>query len=298
MITHIILFLIIVINGCYALYLFQDIVKNKIKLETKPGDNPILLAFSSAFIYFLGTFGISDFALSTLLYRKKKWLEDKLIPGTLNTQCTLPVAVMALAYISEVKVNITTLVVCIMAQVLGSYIGPRIVARLSADKIRLFIGAGLIIATAIILLDKLNIMPSGGTATALHGFKLVIAALALFSFGILNNIGIGSFAPTMLTIYALGMSPIVAFPIMMGANTFSLPVGSMQFIKLGLYERKITLIVSIFGILGVLMAVYLVKSLDISLLQWLLVIVLCYTGSTMLYESFKKQEGALVYQEG
>ncbi|WZU00935.1 hypothetical protein MGH68_15810 [Erysipelothrix sp. D19-032] len=56
-----------------------------------------------------------------------------------------------------------------------------------------------------------------------------------------NNIGIGSYALTSATVYALGMSPLVAFPIMMGACTFSVPIGSMQFIKLDSYSRKITL---------------------------------------------------------
>src|ERR1700678_809563 len=97
-------------------------------------------------------------------------------------------------------------------------------------------------------------------------------------FGALNNIGIGSYAPTMVTIYALGMNPVVAFPIMMGACTFSVPIGSMQFIKYGQYNRKITLFAAIFGVLGVLSGVYLVKRLDVSMLQWVIAAILLYSG--------------------
>jgi uncharacterized membrane protein YfcA len=74
---------------------------------------------------------------------------------------------------------------------------------------------------------------------------------------------------------------------MMGACTFSVPVGSMQFIRFGQYSRKITLFTSTFGIIGVLIAVYFVKSLNVSMLQWLIVIVLLYSSISMLYSELK-----------
>lgn len=67
-------------------------------------------------------------------------------------------------------------------------------------------------------------IPSGGTATELTGAKLIIAAILLFIYGALNNIGIGSYALTMATVYALGLNPAVSFPIMMGACTFPFPL--------------------------------------------------------------------------
>lgn len=73
------------------------------------------------------------------------------LPGTLNTQCVIPVAVMALSYISVIKVSIVTLAVCIVAQVIGAFIGPRFVVKLPERTIRIFIGIGLIIASLLIL---------------------------------------------------------------------------------------------------------------------------------------------------
>lgn len=93
---------------------------------------------------------------------------------------------------------------------------------------------------------------------------------------------------TMVTVYLLGLNPIAAFPIMMGACTFSVPVGSVQFIKLDDYSRKITLFTATFGVLGVLVAVFLVKQLNTYLLNWLVVIVLLYSAYTML--SKQKEE--------
>lgn len=282
----VILLLIVVINGVFAFKFIQDLLKNKNAIKEEGGSG-ILLSITSAIIFFLSTFGISDFAISTIFYRKKKLVSDKKLPGTLNAQCVIPVAVMALAYISVIKVDTVTLIVCIAAQIAGAYIGPRFVVKLQAKVIRRFISVGLLVATFFILAGKFSLVPSGGTATGLSGVKLVIAAICLFIYGALNNIGIGSYSLTMATIYALGMNPAVAFPIMMGACTFSVPVGSMEFIKYGEYGRKITAFASTFGVIGVLVAVYLVKSLNVSMLQWLIAAVLLYSGISMLINEIK-----------
>ena len=88
----------------------------------------------------------------------------------------------------------------------------------------------------------MNWIPSNGTASELYGGKLILAGFLLFVYGALNNIGIGSYALTMVTVYLLGLNPVAAFPIMMGACTFSVPIGSVQFIKFNEYSRKITLL--------------------------------------------------------
>ena len=75
---------------------------------------------------------------------------------------------------------------------------------------------------------------------------------------------------------------------MMGACTFSVPIGSVQFIKFGEYSRKITLFTSIFGVLGVLVAVFLVKSLNTYMLKWVVIFVLLYSSYSMLAAQLKK----------
>jgi uncharacterized membrane protein YfcA len=285
----IILALVAVINVIFAVRFVIDAVKHWEDIKREPGKG-IWLAFSSAIMFFLSTFGVSDFALSTILYRKLKWVSDKKLPGTLNTQCVIPIAVMALAFITTIEVEMPTLIVCIVAQVIGAYIGPRFVVKLSPGIIRKFIGVGLVIATLLILAGKFGIIPNGGTAMGLSGGKLVIAGICLFVFGALNNIGIGSYALTMVTVYALGLNPMIAFPIMMGAATFSVPVGSMQFIKFGEYGRRITLFTSTFGLIGVLIAVYIVKGLNVSAIQWVVAVILLYSGVSMLMNEFKKRK--------
>lgn len=287
----IVLSLIVLVNGIFAIRFIQDLIAHKDEVMNEPGNN-IFLSISSACIFFLSTFGVSDFAISTILYRNKKLVSDKKLPGTLNTQCVIPVAVMALAYISVIKVDPVTLIVCILAQVIGAYIGPRFVVKLEPKVIKKFISIGLLVAAMFILAGKFNLVPSGGNASGLSGVKLIIAAIAIFIYGALNNIGIGSYSLTMATVYALGLNPAIAFPIMMGACTFAVPVGSIQFIKYGEYSRKITLFTAIFGVIGVLCAVYLVKSLNVSMLQWVIAAVLIYSSISMILEDRKMKKNA------
>lgn len=289
--VKIILALIVIVNGIFGFYFIRDLIKNKQDVKDDKSNN-IFLAISSAIIFFLSTFGISDFAISTVLYRKTKIVTDKKLPGTLNAQCVIPVAVMALAYISVIKVEPVTLIVCIVAQVLGAYIGPRFVVKLEPKVIRKFISIGLLVAVLFILAGKFNLVPSGGTEAGLHGVKLVIAAVTIFIYGALNNIGIGSYSLTMATVYALGLNPVICFPIMMGACTFAVPIGSMQFIKFGEYSRKITLFTSTCGVIGVLCAVYIVKSLNVSMIQWVIAAILLYSGVSMIVEDRKKVQAA------
>lgn len=153
--------------------------------------------------------------------------------------------------------------------------------------IKKFIITGLLVAAALLLLDKFGFMPSGGQEVGLHGWKLALLTVLSLIFGALNNVGIGSYALTMATAYALGLNPGVAFPIMMGACTFSVPVGSMQFVKFDRYSRKITLLTSTVGLIGVLIAVYIVKSLNVSMLQWVVVAVIVYAAVSMMMELAK-----------
>ncbi|HEL1541394.1 MULTISPECIES: sulfite exporter TauE/SafE family protein [Streptococcus] len=277
----ILLLLVIVVNAYFAVVFIKDLILHKNEVMSEEAST-VALPFSSAIIFFLSTVGISDFAISTSLYPKLNWTSVKKLPGTLNTQCTIPVAVMALAYITKIEVSITTLIVCIVSQMVGSYFGAKFAVKLPAEKLKVSIGIGMIVAALIIFGGKFGLLPGGGNATELTGIKLVVAAVALAIFGALNNIGIGSYALTMITVYLLGLNPAVAFPIMMGAATFSVPVGSVQFVKSGEYSRKITLFTSTFGVLGVLCAVFVITSLNTAILQWFVAFILLYSAYGML----------------
>lgn len=270
---------IIVINFIFICYFMRDLMRHKSDFMKEPASS-VWTPISQIVIFFFSTFGISDFAISTAIYQKAKWVSMKKLPGTLNAQDVIPIFVMSLAYITSINVGTKTLLVCIICQVLGAYIGPRFVVRLPENSIRSLVIVGLLVATALIIAGKLGLITASGTATELFGWKLVVTGFLLFIYGALNNIGIGSFSLTMATVYAMGMDPIAAFPIMMGGCAFSLPIGSMQFIKLNQYSRKITLF-SVFGIIGVLVAVLLVKNINTSVIQWIVIVVLLYSAYSL-----------------
>jgi uncharacterized membrane protein YfcA len=131
-------------------------------------------------------------------------------------------------------------------------------------------------------------MPVGGEAVGLSGIKLIIAIGANFILGALMTVGIGLYAPCMALIYMLGMSARVAFPIMMGSCAFLMPVASVKFIKEGAYNRKASLAVSIGGTIGVFIAAYIVKTLPLNILTWLVICVIFYTSVTMFRAASSK----------
>ena len=127
----------------------------------------------------------------------------------------------------------------------------------------------------------------GGTAIGLYGSKLIIGVVVNFILGALMTVGIGLYAPCMALVFALGMSPQVAFPIMMGSCAFLMPPASIRFILEGAYNRKAAVGMALPGIVAVLIAAFIVKSLPLDTLRWVVIVVILYTAGVMLRAGFK-----------
>ena len=152
MIRNILLALIVAINLYFIIYFLRDLFKTN-KISKK---NQGYASVALHVIYHLLSFNIWRFRLC---YRnrplsKVEMGQHEKLPGTLNTQCVVPVAVMALSYITAINVGIKTLAVCIICQIIGAYLGPRFVVKLPEKTIKLFVGIGLVIAAFLILWDK------------------------------------------------------------------------------------------------------------------------------------------------
>ena len=96
------------------------------------------------------------------------------------------------------------------------------------------------------------------------------------------TLGIGLFAPCMILVSLLGMNADTAFPIMMGSCAFLMPVAGLRFIRSGRYNLRAALGLSLGGVPAVLVAAYLVTSLPLSAVKWLVVAVVVYTAAAML----------------
>lgn len=234
---------------------------------------------------FFDTLGIGSFAPTTALLKVTKSIDDRLLPGTLNVAFTIPVMLQAIIFIKAVEVDILTLVSLIGAAVVGAYFGAGIVSNLSRKKIKIIMGFALMTVAFFLLLAILGITDSlGGDATGLTGTKLIASILIFLVLGALMSAGVGLYAPAMVTVLLMGMNPLVAFPIMMGACAFLMPVGSLKFIKENAYAPKLSLFLSLGGVIGVVFATSVVTSMDLDLLKNLVVVVCVVTGYVMIRE--------------
>lgn len=241
------------------------------------------------FTLFLDTLGIGAFATTTAFFKLWKLVPDEDIPGTLNIGITLPSVAEGLIYMSVVDVQIKTLTLMIVAAAAGSWFGAGIVSRWPRRKIQIGMGITLLVTAVFLLLTQLHLVPVGGDLLGLTGYRLIIAIAANALLGALMTLGIGFFAPCMMVVYLLGMSPRAAFPIMMGSCAFLGTVGSIRFIQQKRYRWKSAIGMTLGGIPGVLLAAYLVRSLPLYPLRWLVFIVMIYTAVMMLRSAARER---------
>lgn len=255
-------------------------------MESETG-HPVALSIYTFFLFFCSTFGIPDFPISSTVYLWRKWLPDRKLPGTLVCESVIPCAFMALGYLTFTSLDIWTLSLPIITQLIGCWIGPKIAMNLPQRQIKFCISIGLFLAGMMLLLTKMSLIPAAGTLNTFTGWRLALCMFLSFACGVLNTIGVGSFSVMLALLYALGLSSISAYPIMMGAAALSTPVGGIQFVRAGSYGRKIVLYSTFFGSCGACFAIYVIKNMDLGLLQWIIMLVLfcsAYsTGKTALF---------------
>jgi uncharacterized membrane protein YfcA len=242
---------------------------------------------------FFDTLGIGSFATTTTMYRLRQLVADQNIPGTLNVGHAVPTFAQALIYITIVEVEIRTLVALIAAAVAGSWIGAAIVAELPRRAIQRGMGFALLAAAVLMMMTALDLFPLGGRALGLAGPVLVLAIAINFALGALMTIGIGAYAPIMIMVSLLGMNPTSAFPIMMGSCAFLMPVASVEFIRKAKYDARAAIGLAIGGVPGVLIAAYIIRSLPLAYVRWLVVVVVVYAAVSLLRASAAKAEEAV-----
>jgi uncharacterized membrane protein YfcA len=73
---------------------------------------------------------------------------------------------------------------------------------------------------------------------------------------------------------------------MMGSCAFLMPIGSLKFIRSERYSLRASLGLGIGGVPAVLIAAFIVKSLPLLYLRWLVVVVVLYAALSMLRSAF------------
>jgi len=231
---------------------------------------------------FFDTLGIGSFATTTTIFGLGDMVAVKLIPGTLNVGHTLSTIAQAFIFTKRVPVDSTTLVLMIAAAVLGAWLGVGVVVRWPKRKIQIGMGIALLGAATIFLLQALNLLPGGGAALALSGWKLAIGLAGNFVLGVLMMLGIGLYGPCMILVSLLGMDPTAAFPIMMGSCAFLMPVAVVRFVRTRTYDVRTSLSLAIGGLPAAIVASLWVSGLSIVVIRWLVIVVVIYTSINML----------------
>lgn len=239
-------------------------------------------------VNFFDVLGIGAFAPQTALLKFTKQTPDRLIPGTMNVANTIPVLIQAIVFIQIIEVDPITMVVMFATATLGAIVGAGFVSKLPENKIRLIMGIALLITAGFMFANKMSWIQGQGNAIGLHGWKLFVAAVINCILGAIMTVGVGLYAPCMAMVFMLGLSPLVAFPIMMGSCAFLMPPASFKFIKAGAYHRKAALSMALAGIVAVLIAAFIVKSLPLDTLRWIVIAIVLYTSFTMFHSVFKK----------
>lgn len=238
---------------------------------------------------FFDTLGIGSFATTTAIVRALRMVPDELIPGTLNVGHTIESVLSAFVFINLVPVAPLTLISMIAASALGAWFGSGIVARLPRQRIRYGMGVALTVAATLMLLSQLRLLPSGGDAMRLDGAWLVFAVACNFVLGSLMTLGIGLYAPCMIVVCLLGMNPKAAFPIMMGSCAGLMPMAAVRFVRADRYSPSASLGLTLGGIPALFIAAYLVRSLPLEAIRWLVIAVVLYTAATLIRAALRER---------
>jgi len=280
------LLLVLAVFGAAFLCVLVSGLRRGARGASLPSNRPWLPTWAQGAIgfvtVFFDTFGIGSFATTTAMFRAWQLVPDELIPGTLNVGHTLAAVLSAFIFIELVPVAPGTLLPMIAAAALGAWLGSGIVAHLPRYRIRLGMGMALLVAAGLLFVTQLGLLPAGSDALALAGPRLLLAVCANFLLGGLMTLGIGLYAPCMIVVSLLGMNPRASFPIMMGSCAMLMPISGARFVRKDRYRHSAAVGLTVGGIPALFIAAYLVGSLPIGAVRWVVIVVVLYTATTLL----------------
>lgn len=262
-------------------------------LRGRPGPADIAIGCVTTF---LDALGIGSFAPTTALFKFRGVPPDELIPGTLNVGLNAAAFLETLLFVTAVTVQPALLVCMVATATAGAWLGAGVVSRMPRRSVQLFMGVALLIAAFFFAMKNvhelsarhadlgrlLDIFPPGGQAFALAGWRFIVAVVVSFILGALMCIGIGNYAPLMILLALLGMHPLAAFPIMMASDGLLQPVASLGFFRSGRFAHVPALGLTVGSFVGVLVAFFIVKSLPLTIMRWLVTAVVTYAAVSML----------------
>ena len=279
---------LVVVNVAFVLAWLRDARRRAER--PRPHLSDIAIGFVTDF---LDALGIGSFAPTTALFKLRGSPSDELIPGTLNVGHNAAAFVETVVFVAAVAVEPVLLATMVASATIGAWFGVGVVSGLPRRAIQLSMGIALLIAAVFFIMANLGAFPVGGTAMALTGWRFGLAVGVNFVLGALMSVGIGPYAPSMVMLALLGLHPLGAFPIMMGTCGIVQPVASLRFFKTGRFAFGPSLGLTIGGVVGVLIAIFIVQRLPLLALRWLVIVVVAYAALTMLRSALCRSPDAL-----
>ena len=205
-----------------------------------------------AIVSFFDTLGIGSFAPTTAWMKFRKVVPDRLIPPTMLVGLTPPAMAQSIIFliILGVFVDPVLLVGCVIALLMGGLLGAPLVAKTRVWIVQLVVAIALLLAAAAYTMTNLELFPGGGTASSL---------------------------PMTLTIVAIAAN----FPIMAGGAALTGAGASIRHIMIGQIDLRIVLGLAIGGIPAVLVAAFIVGTMPLEILRWLVIVVVLYAAAVM-----------------
>ncbi|HBI21150.1 MAG TPA: hypothetical protein DDY37_00940, partial [Legionella sp.] len=240
-ITVIIIMILLLSLFCVGVMLYQLKKQPAVSLSTLDYSK----LFGSGVVAFISdTLGMGSFAVNIALAELLGTFHDEELPAMNNGAQVIPGVMESIFFMQLIDVDLTTLVTLVGGTCLGGLIGGSVVSRLGKQSIRLSMMCCFTLVIGLLLCRQFHIFPIGGELIALHSWKLVVGFVGMVVCGMLTSVGIGLFVMVQAVLFLLGVSPMVAFPIMTTAGAMQQPLTTLAFLKHDKISLKKTLILS------------------------------------------------------
>jgi uncharacterized membrane protein YfcA len=236
-----------------------------------------------AVVSFFDTLGIGSFAPATAWLKFRRMVPDRLIPPTMLVGLTPPAMAESVIFLILLGVQVDPVLLfgCALAVLLGGLVGAPLVAQCRVWIVQTVVAVGLVLAAIAYAMTNLHMFPGGGTAARVPLTLTILAIVANFGFGLLLNFGVGNYAPTLVTLSLMGMDPRLVFPIMAAGAAVTGAGACVRHIQMGKMDLRVVVGLGIGGIPAVLVAAFVVKTMPLELLRWLVIVVVLYAAAVM-----------------
>lgn len=259
------------------------------------------LVISGIIAFMADTLGLGSFVMNVAMAKSLGTFSDDELPGVNNGAQVIPGTIESLFFIQLAEVDLITLVTLVAGTCLGGVLGGAVVSRMSKQAIRLSMIICFLLMIGLLICHRWRLLPTDGDLIELRSWSLLFGFLALVVCGILTSLGLGLFAMVQGVLFLMGVSPLVAFPIMTTAGAMQQPLTSLVFMQQDKIPIKKTLIYSLAGCIGVAITLPLFGNIKVTWLPTLLLGILLYNvlaiGHTFLRarrdQGFRSQNESL-----